>query len=330
MRAKAFALVLASIALPSACTLRGADFPEAEISNRAIRAKLYLPDAERGYYRGTRFDWSGVIYSLHYAGHEYFGPWFEHHDPKGHDGITGPVEEFRTNDAGLGYDEAKDGGTFIRVGVGVVRKPAGETKYRSFGTYDIVDPGKWTVHAGSDRIEFIHELADDNGYAYIYRKTVRLVKDKPELVLAHSLRNTGRRPIETSGYDHNFFVLDGQPVGPDFSVKFRFDPRATKELRGAAELRGRDLVYTRELQKAQFVFTDIEGFGKSARDYDIRIENRKLGAGVRITGDQPLMKIVYWSIRTTLCPEPWIQMRVEPGREKKWNIRYRFYTLPAR
>jgi hypothetical protein len=64
------------------------------------------------------------------------------------------------------------------------------------------------------------------------------------------------------------------------------------------------------------------------RDYDIRIENRKTSAGVRIVGDQPLSKLVFWSIRTTLCPEPYIRMRVEPGRESKWNIRYEFYTLP--
>jgi hypothetical protein len=46
----------------------GADFPEARISSGTLDAKLYLPDAEKGYYRGTRFDWSGVIYSLRYRG----------------------------------------------------------------------------------------------------------------------------------------------------------------------------------------------------------------------------------------------------------------------
>lgn len=328
MTTRAVAFLGISLCL-SAGALLAAEFPEAEIANRAIRAKLYLPDAERGYYRGTRFDWSGVIHSLQCAGHEYFGPWFESHDPKGDDGITGPVEEFRTNDAGLGYDEAKGGGAFIRIGVGVVRKPAGESKYRQFGTYDIVDPGKWAVRQKPGRIEFIHEVSDENGYAYIYRKTVRLVGNKPELVLEHSLKNTGRRPIETSGYDHNFFVMDGQPAGPDFRVRFRFEPRATRDLRGLAEIQGRALVYTSELQKGQTVFTELEGFGTSARDYDIRIENRKTGAGVRIRGNQPLEKVVYWSIRPTLCPEPWIKMRVEPGRERKWKIDYRFYTLSA-
>src|SRR5690242_20859171 len=50
-----------------------ADFPRAEISNREIHAKLLLPNSDNGYYRGSRFDWAGVIESLTYKGHTYFG-----------------------------------------------------------------------------------------------------------------------------------------------------------------------------------------------------------------------------------------------------------------
>jgi hypothetical protein len=56
-------------------------------------------------------------------GHEYFGTWYEHQHPKIHDAITDSVEEFRTRDSGLGYDEAQTGGTFVRIGIGTVRKP---------------------------------------------------------------------------------------------------------------------------------------------------------------------------------------------------------------
>ena len=38
--------------------------PSAEIDNEHVRMRLYLPDSVIGYYRATRFDWSGVIYSL--------------------------------------------------------------------------------------------------------------------------------------------------------------------------------------------------------------------------------------------------------------------------
>ena len=75
-----------------AAVASAADAPQAAISNGTLDAKLYLPDSASGYYRGTRFDWSGVIHSLRYRGHEYFGTWFERYDPKTHDAITGPVE----------------------------------------------------------------------------------------------------------------------------------------------------------------------------------------------------------------------------------------------
>src|SRR3974390_2796609 len=49
--------------------LSGTDFPRTEITNGQLHVKLYLPDAKGGYYRATRFDWSGVIASLEYKGH---------------------------------------------------------------------------------------------------------------------------------------------------------------------------------------------------------------------------------------------------------------------
>jgi len=69
-------------------------FPQTEISNGLIHAKIYLPDLHEGYYRGSRFDWSGNIASLDYNGHNYFGQWFSKYDPEIHDAIMGPVEEF--------------------------------------------------------------------------------------------------------------------------------------------------------------------------------------------------------------------------------------------
>lgn len=302
------------------------EFPQAEISNSQIRAKVYLPDAQSGYYRGTRFDWSGAISSLEWKGHTYFGKWFERHDPKIHDAITGPVDEFLTKDSGLGYDEAQAGQSFVRIGVGAVRKPE-EAAYRRFATYDIVDAGKWTVNKRSDRIEFIHELGDTNGYAYVYRKTVRLIKDT--LVLEHVLRNVGRKKITTSVYNHDFFMLDSQPTGPDFVVRFPFEPRALASLNGLAETRGREIVVLKELQPGQTMFSELQGFGTSAKDHDFRVENRKTGAGVRQAGDRPIAKLLFWSARTTVCPEAYIDLDIDPGKASSWRITYEFYQAPA-
>ena len=81
---------------PAPCTdIPHADHPKTILSNGDLKAVVFLPDATNGYYRGPRFDWSGVVACATYNGHTYFGEWFRKYDPLGNDAITGPVEEFR-------------------------------------------------------------------------------------------------------------------------------------------------------------------------------------------------------------------------------------------
>jgi hypothetical protein len=321
--------------------LSAADWPHAEITNGQIQAKIYLPDAKNGYYRATRFDWSGVVYSLQYKGHDYYGPWFQKTDPTVHDfvyrgpdivaspctAITGPVDEF----APLGWDEAKPSGSFIKIGVGALRRPDG-AKYDNYRLYEIIDPGKRTIRKDRESIEFTQELTDSSsGYAYIYRKTMRLTEGKAEMVLEHSLKNTGRRTVQTSVYNHNFLVLDGQAPGPGFviTVPFQIQTRRppAKEL---AEIRGNQIVYLKTLQNRDVVTTPLQGFTSSSpKDNDIRIENSRLGAGMRITADRPLSSESLWSIRSVLAMEPFVSMSIEPGNEFTWKSTYNYYTLQA-
>ncbi|GAB4006040.1 hypothetical protein GCM10028808_07180 [Spirosoma migulaei] len=298
------------------------DWPQAELSNDLIQTSLYLPDAGNGYYQGTRFDWSGAFKDLTYKGHSFIEPWFENYDPKLHDAISGPVEEF----APLGYTDAKPGDTFMKIGVGMLRKP--DDKTYAFGKYyDIMDQGTWNVNRHKDHIDFTHTLTSPTGYAYVYRKTVKLTKGKPELVLEHSLKNTGTLPIETSAYDHNFFIIDKQPTGPTVNIEFPFDVQGEGKGFGTTILaQGKRLLYSRELEKKEQVYSaGLQGFGTTPASYDIRIENQKTGAGVHITSDQPLQKLVYWACATTSCPEPYIQLKAAPGQEVKWKIAYEFY-----
>jgi len=318
-----------------------ADVPQAEISNGELRARLFLPDIHNGYYRGTRFDWSGVIAAFEYQGHNYYGPWYNRIDPRVHDfqyegaeivastcsGISGPVEEFTTNHSALGFDEATVGGTFIKIGVGVLRKDSAEYDYVK--QYEIVNPGQWKVEAHGDSVDFTQELTDAaTGYGYIYHKIVRLVPGKPEMVLEHSLKNTGRRTIQSSVYNHNFLVLDHQAPGPDFSLTVPFQIHSPhppdKDL---AEIRGNHLVYLTSLANQDVVFAPLLGFSGSPQDNEIRIENRRVGAGMLIGGNRPLSMLNVWSIRSVLSVEPFIAMTIEPGHEFTWEMSYQYYVL---
>ena len=299
--------------------------PQHKISNKFISANLYLPDTATGYYRATRFDWSGLIPSLEYKGHSFFGQWFENYSPKTHDAVIGPVESFGP----LGFEEAKPGGRFVMIGVGVLRRPS-QRAYNTFTLYDMIDPGKWTVKTKKDRVEFVQELQDSTGYGYIYTKTVRLEKGKPNLVLDHSLKNTGSRVIETEVFNHNFPVIDLQLTGPAMKVVFPFNVKAEGRGWGTiAKTNNKEIIFLRELEKKEQVYSaGLQSSDNRPLDYDIKIQNQKTGAGMRITSDQPLSKLVFWACSTTVCPEPYIRLKVSPGTEIKWNINYEFYTFP--
>lgn len=299
-----------------------AQFPQTEITNGLIYARIYLPDAKDGYYRGSRFDWSGVMPELKYQGHTYFGQWFDKYSPTIHDAIMGPVEAFSP----VGYDEAKVGDNFLEVGIGMVTKPE-EPKYSFVTPYKIVNGGTWKVKKKPDEVAFTHKLTD-KVYAYNYKKTVQLIKGKPEMVLSHTLRNTGRQAIETNVFDHNFFVMDKQITGSDFVVKFPFN--LTTDALAAGDLgkiQDSRIIFFKNLSKDEHLFyQSLNGFSDNAKDYDITIENHKTGAAVRITSDRPLSKLVFWSAYATLCPEPYIKVKVNPGEEFSWKIHYEFYT----
>ncbi|MBI2685213.1 MAG: hypothetical protein HYX27_02780 [Acidobacteria bacterium] len=322
-----------------AMVLTAAEPPTAEIGNGKIRAKFYLPDAANGFYRGTRFDWSGVIFDFTANGHSYYGPWFTKRSSTVRDFVyegddivagpcsstMGPADEFRP----LGYDAAKPGETFVKIGVGALRK-AGAVPYDAFRVYEIADHGKWTTRRRADSIEFTQELRDDSsGYAYVYRKTIRLIKGKSEMAMIHSLRNTGKKAIETPVYNHNFLVLDGKGPGPGAVITFPFAVRSSRRPNSElAEIQGNRIVYTKALTGRDVVTCPVEGFGEAVSDHEIRIENSGLKAGMSIQGDRPLRSINLWSIRSNISVEPFVGVSVEPGKEFRWTSTYKYYAVP--
>jgi len=138
------------------------DHPKTLLSNGTLDALVFLPDITSGYYRSSRFDWSGVVGCVSLNGHRFFGEWFQKYDPLINDAITGPVEEFRSGDGALGYNEAKPGGLFVKPGVGVLRR-VDDSPYRFGFVYPIVDTGKWTVNARKHSVTFTQKLTSALG-----------------------------------------------------------------------------------------------------------------------------------------------------------------------
>jgi hypothetical protein len=123
------------------------------------------------------------------------------------------VEEFQKP---IGYDTAAAGGTFLRVGVGVLRKPD-DTNYASFKPYENVDSGKWTVNQKADSAEFAHELNHSSSrYGYVYSKTIRLTPGKPEMVMSHRVAFPIQRfGAEARDYD---FRIENAKAGAEMRI----------------------------------------------------------------------------------------------------------------
>ena len=98
-----------------------AAYPHVTLSNGILEMSVFLPDAEKGFYRSTRFDWTGIPCQLTFKGHTFFmkRPFQRPHDPltPGH-GMS-LAEEF---DIGGNvpipqrFEEAKPGETFMKIG----------------------------------------------------------------------------------------------------------------------------------------------------------------------------------------------------------------------
>jgi hypothetical protein len=304
------------------------DHPHVRLSNGDVEALVFLPDAQHGYYRSSRFDWSGIVGCAAYQGHTFWGEWFSHYDPYGNDSITGPVEEFRSSDGGLGYAAAAPGGLFVKIGVGVLRRET-DAAYDFGYRYPLVDGGHWTVKAKARSIVFTQRLQSATGVAYQYTKVLKLDRRGAVITLNHMLKNLGTKPLVTDVYDHDFFMLDGEPTGPGMQVSFPFKPHPDKPLEPEATVEGNKIIYNRELVPKQTVDAYLTGYSASPTDYAIRVENTRKQFGVEQTGDSPIAKFYLWSIRSTISPEAYIHLDIAPGQTGSWTIRYRLFAGTA-
>ncbi|MDB5438002.1 MAG: hypothetical protein JWM33_429, partial [Caulobacteraceae bacterium] len=312
--------------------------PSVTLTNGLVTARVYTPGLPNSFYRGTRFDNAGVVGSLTYKGHEYYSLWFTKTSASTRDfvydgndiisgpntSVTGPMEEF-DNSKPPGWDAAPPGGLFLKIGVGMLRKPASGGAYTNFLNYELADGGTRTTKSTDASVTFTQTINDTyTGYGYVYEKTLRLVPGQPQLLIQHSLKNTGKQAIATTLYDHNFLSIDHQTLSQALNIKAPFAIKADRPIAGGkAEFQEGRIVYTAPLTDRDRVTTPIQGFGATSSDYDFTVTNAA-GVGVRFTGDKPLDSAALWSVRSVVAVEPFIKLAVEPGATVNWTYTYTY------
>ena len=315
-----------------------ANAPTATLSSGNLRLTLALPDAKQGFYRGTRFDWSGIITGASLGGAPFYGLWFDGTSASVHDFLdipqgvfvnpnnaaTGPVEEFASRDGETvpGYNAAPAGGSFIKIGVGRLRK-TDLSPYDHFRDYAITDGGTWTVRREPDRITFTHRLDPGaDGYGYSYEKVVSLGRGGM-MTIAHALRNLGSKPIHTQVYNHNFARFGNAPTGAGMAVQFPAPIAGPVSSPALAAIDGATLRYQAALAPGDRVQLPPQPGNPQGPPGPFRVTGAD-GAAITVQGDTPLVRMAFWSIRRAVAVEPFVAINVEPGAEQRWSWRYSF------
>ncbi|KAL7529716.1 hypothetical protein ACHAXR_003115 [Thalassiosira sp. AJA248-18] len=238
-------LTFAMSALPAA-----AAYSNITLESPIMSVKIFMPMLPKGraedsadddkYYVGSRFEHGSMIGDVVFGGDRGVygrGLWRTPHDSGWPESGVGLASEFGCGDNGascvgkgditngvLGYDTAKAGEPFLKIGVGALVKGScpecvgdenGQYKFNS--PYKFHRPPSWKVLPSPDpnEITFVSEekLGD---FGYRIQKTARV--DGSVLTVRSLLTNLGKKQFTTPWYSHHFFTGDHEPVGPGYKL----------------------------------------------------------------------------------------------------------------
>jgi hypothetical protein len=302
-------------------------WPHVVIQGGDVRLTVLLPDPVQGYYRGPRFDWSGMVALAEWKGHSFFGSWREPpHRPRANDDAAGTAEEFGMgpltgNPPPVGYDDAAIGKVFLKIGVGrlvKVREPV-----YSFGArYRMARPVAWDTRLEEGSITFTQADGPLRGHAFLYRKTVAISANGSGFEILRTLANLGSTRIVQTHYCHNFLRIDDIPVGVTYSMEMPYTPVFQQASGDILGIRSKTVIFQRDPTAREGFFGLLGGYGGSSKDNCLTIKGSR--AAVRIEGTESLSRFQLFGTARTISPEAFALLEVEPGATKNWASRYLF------
>jgi len=290
----------------------------------AFRVMVNKPLSMGGYFRGARFDRSGMIPSVQFGKHHYFTTWESAITPENNCG-SGPTEEFdlsgEDENFPPGYREAVPGEIFLKIGVGWLRKEANE-EYNSYKFYNVIDPGIWTTSRTPKSVLFVHEPGLRNGYNYRYEKEILINGAEGKLIINHRLKNTGIKPIQTIQYCHNFILIDSEYVGTDYQFEINREPISGTTTPGYLQKTNSTWNFLQQLDGV--IIMNFADAGKDRQSLSVVVSNNATGGRIRFSTKSKLEKIRFFAEKKAICPEPFISIKLAPGKEFVWSWEYEF------
>jgi len=273
-------------------------------------------------YKHARFDWTGMVSEVKYLNKPVSG--FEKLDGRD-DSLFGKgfYNEFGIVNP-LGFEEAKIGDWFHKIGIGLLRKE--ESQYYFHKEHEI-KPAQFSVIKETDKIIFKCKSPEYNDFSYLFEKEIILRESGFEV--KYHLENTGQQKINTSEYNHNFLAIDKDLIGSDYILKFPFqlNPKLFGETvnpEQLIEIGKKEIRFLGNLNE-EFFFSNLSGGSTVEAKWEL--ENIRSKIGISETVNSPTNSINLWGRNHVISPELFIDIEVNPGSSKTWTRAYHLYEL---
>jgi hypothetical protein len=355
-------------------------------NNGDMSVVIYLPrdlkPGERTYYQSSRLDWGSMIGSITRTttnpntGVEetqtLYGTnqWRLPHDPFWAESGVGLASEFGVGTDGslcnflcgwnqknevtngvLGYQEAKSGESFLKIGVGELVKGSCGTcdsaeDYKFNSPYQFARPPVWTLEETDDNnnnsnsVILSHKaVLKQNDRQVGYKLEKRITLNDDQLLVKNVLTNLGSKAFSTAWYSHHFFTCDLHPVQRGYSVDVDLastngdynepttwswstplEDYASLNLHNSTSVR---IDMQRGVESNVRIRAEFEKDEQSKGEFTLRACDTKIRETIPEVGDGSSGISMYaynlYIESGTFSPEPQILLHLNPGESTSWT-----------
>lgn len=296
--------------------------PHHVLENAALRVVVALPSQAAGFYRGRRFE-GGLVAHVSNAKHTFVGTTDSDGRPIGSLGLCAEFIEPIVLPVAGESPKAKIR-RLVRIGVGLFDAPSSEgrkpTDLKPLQFFD------WQVENSDRSIHMVQDVQLAPGFGYHLEKTISIAPQAPEIYIKWYLKNSGKLPITTRHYSHNWLMLDGETRSSSLRLQTTFDYIGfVKGFIGANgfRMRPRELIFLEHAMDrpdvASFLTTtEINGSNRA------RLVKDSTGISVEIANDWTPFRFVTYVDARGFCPEFHIGIQLGSGEETSWCSTYSF------
>jgi len=273
-------------------------------------------------YQAARFDWTGKIRVVNFQNSPISG--IERTDNQQEQTLgKGFYNEFGI-DMALGFEEAKIGGWFHKIGVGLLKKT--DNTYAFNKSYEI-QPAVFEVSETTNKLLIKCQSKLVNGYAYTLIKTIEL--QESSFIIHYHFDNTGEKSIITDEYVHNFTAINRALIGPNYHLNFPFPLKPTlfEETVNPEKkvIIGQKGFQFKGTPKKPFFFSNLTGNEWGSASWELINQQHKIG--IREKGNFQTNKVNLWGWEHVISPELFFKIHLAPNQAIEWVRRYDVFKI---